>query len=301
MPDWATFAGVAAVVTVLVLLLARASESLVSGGTDADSHPGTDAADTLSPSDSAPESDWAGTGFEPAVVTTESASSTTDTASNGVPAESPSDRSVPPNRLRDPPISDLPTSALLLNVAVTQAFFACFLLGGIWYAQVPLSALGIEVPTREALALGGGLGVVLFVLNQVAARAGRQFGLGGGEELRNALAPDSFVGWVLLLGIVLPVVAGFEELLFRGALVGGLQVGFGYSPWLLALVSSAAFALGHGAQGRIGIVVTGVLGFVFAAAFVVTDSLAVVVVAHYLVNALEFVVYEGVGASSVGE
>jgi membrane protease YdiL (CAAX protease family) len=56
-----------------------------------------------------------------------------------------------------------------------------------------------------------------------------------------------------------------------------------------------AFALGHGAQGPAGVAATGVLGFVLAAAFVLTGSLLVVVVAHYLVNALEFVVHEAPG------
>jgi membrane protease YdiL (CAAX protease family) len=96
----------------------------------------------------------------------------------------------------------------------------------------------------------------------------------------------------VLLVVVLPLVAGFEELLFRAALVGGLAAGFGVSPWPLAVLSSAAFALGHGAQGRVGMVVTGVLGFALAALFVVTESLPAVVVAHYLVNALEFAVNE---------
>jgi membrane protease YdiL (CAAX protease family) len=90
----------------------------------------------------------------------------------------------------------------------------------------------------------------------------------------------------------LPLIAGFEEFLFRGVLVGALSTGFGLSPWALAVASSAAFALGHGAQGPAGVVVTGTLGFVLAAAFVLTGSLLVVVVAHYLVNALEFLVHE---------
>ena len=107
------------------------------------------------------------------------------------------------------------------------------------------------------------------------------------------LAPDSLAGWALLLGVVLPLIAGFEELLFRGALVGVLSAGFGWSPWLLAVVSSVAFALGHGAQGSVGVAVTGLLGFVLAAGYIITGSLLVVVVAHYLVNAVEFVAYEG--------
>ena len=38
---------------------------------------------------------------------------------------------------------------------------------------------------------------------------------------------------------------------------------------------------------------TGLLGFALAGAFVLTDSLLVVVVAHYAVNAVEFVAVEG--------
>jgi membrane protease YdiL (CAAX protease family) len=94
---------------------------------------------------------------------------------------------------------------------------------------------------------------------------------------------------------VLPVIAGFEEVLFRGALVGVVSSGYGVSAWVMAVVASGAFALGHGAQGRLGVLVTGALGFVLAAAFVLTGSLVVVIVAHYLVNALEFVVHEGLG------
>ena len=113
------------------------------------------------------------------------------------------------------------------------------------------------------------------------------------ERLRELLAPETLRGWVLLLVVVLPAIAGFEELLFRAALVGGFAAGFGVSPWLLAVPSSVAFAAGHGAQGRLGVLVTGLLGFALAAAFVLTDSLLVVVVAHYAVNAVEFVAVEG--------
>ena len=75
--------------------------------------------------------------------------------------------------------------------------------------------------------------------------------------------------------------------------------GYGVSPWLLAVVASAAFALGHGAQGRVGVVVTGALGFVLAAGYVVSGSLLLVVVAHYVINALEFLVHEGLGIDDV--
>jgi membrane protease YdiL (CAAX protease family) len=103
-----------------------------------------------------------------------------------------------------------------------------------------------------------------------------------------------------LLGVVLPVIAGFEELLFRATLVGAIPAGFGVSPWVMVGFSSVAFGVGHGAQGPAGIAVTGTLGAVLGVAFVLTGSFVVVVVAHYLVNALEFVVHEGLGLDPAG-
>ncbi len=47
----------------------------------------------------------------------------------------------------------------------------------------------------------------------------------------------------------------------------------------MAIVASVAFALGHGAQGRMGIVVTGTLGLALAGLFIATNSLLAVVVA----------------------
>ena len=82
--------------------------------------------------------------------------------------------------------------------------------------------------------------------------------------------------------------------------MGAFAVGCGVSPWLLAVLSSVAFALGHGAQGPVGVAVTGLLGFVLAAAFVLTGSLLVVVLAHYLVNAIEFLRHETSGNPLAG-
>jgi membrane protease YdiL (CAAX protease family) len=44
--------------------------------------------------------------------------------------------------------------------------------------------------------------------------------------------------------------------------------------------------------------VTGLLGFALAVTFVLTGSLLAVIVAHYLVNALEFIVHEGLDVGS---
>lgn len=188
---------------------------------------------------------------------------------------------------------------LFANVALTQGLFGVILVGTIWATDVPASALGIEATPGStglpAIAIGVGLGVVLYVANVLAAANLERFGVEFDELLRELLAPDSIREWVVLLLLVLPIVALFEELLFRAVLIGAFATGFGLSPWVLAVLSSAAFGLGHGLQGPAGVVVTGVLGFVLAGAFVVTESLVVVIVAHYLINALEFVVNEGLG------
>lgn len=184
---------------------------------------------------------------------------------------------------------------LLINVTLTHGLLALLLLAAAWYVAVPARAFGIEPGTLDLaeLALGAVLGVGLFIAADAGAHVADRVGFERDETVRSMLAPASPAGWALLLLLALPTVAIFEELLFRAALVGVASVGLGVSPWPLALLSSVAFAFAHGAQGTTGIVVTGALGVVLAVAFVLTGSLLVVVVAHYVVNALEFAVHEG--------
>lgn len=235
MPDWATFVGLTGVVTVLLLALARLSQSMVE---EHRASPEPEATIEMSP------------------------------------------------------------GLLLANVALSQGLFAAVLLAAAWYTEIPPGALGIgtgDVGGLAAVGIGVGLGTALYLASQAGAAVAERLGFGHDERLRGMLAPDSAGGWAVLLGLVLPIIAVFEEFLFRAALIGAVAAGYGVSPWVLAVVSSVLFAIGHAAQGRAGIVVTGLLGFVLAAAFVVTGSLLVVVVAHYVVNALEFVVHEGFG------
>ena len=194
---------------------------------------------------------------------------------------------------------DLSTGMLLANVALTQGLVGLAIATGLWWFEIPGSAIGITtdpwVVGVPALGLGVGFGLALWVGNEVAAGLADAVGAAYDEAVRSMLAPDTTGGWAILLGLVLPTVAVVEELLFRAALIGVPAAALDVSPWLLVVLSSVAFALGHGAQGRVGIVVTGVLGVVLAAGYVLSGSLLVVIVAHYLVNALEFVVHEGLG------
>lgn len=191
------------------------------------------------------------------------------------------------------------TTALLANVALSHSLLAALLLGSIWLANVPVWALGVGVdrPDINAVAVGIAIGVAIALINTLL---GGVLGTDPSARLRALLTPDSSSGWLLLLGVVLPIIAGFEELLFRAILIGAFSVGSGLPPWLLVVGSTIAFAAGHGAQGRLGIAVTGVLGLLLGAVFVLTESLVVVIVAHYLVNAIEFVVVEGLGYEPFG-
>jgi membrane protease YdiL (CAAX protease family) len=252
---WAVFAGLTALVLILLLTLARVSQVA---------------------SDESPTSD----GADPSRETQPDALEHRESAHHT-------------DREASEPAS-LSTGLLLANVALSQGLFLVVLLGGAWYARIPLAALG-ATPANwlSELAVGGALGVGLYLVNEVGSRAAGAIGIETPDQLRESLAPDSTGGWVVLLAVVLPTIAVFEEFLFRAALVGALSTGFSLSPWLLAFLSSVAFALGHGAQGALGMAVTGGLGLVLAGAFILTGSLFVVVVAHYLINALEFAVNEG--------
>ena len=260
MPDWTTFTAFAAVTTVLVLLLARASQSML--------------------------------------VRTESPESQNDGDDIGQPGNdgrSAASRDVSAN-------AELTTTALLANVAVSQGAFLLLIGLGAWLFGIPAWTFGVSEATIgvDFVGMGAVAGVVLYLGNEAAAAIGKRHGFTGSEELRRLLAPDTVVGWFALLFVVLPLIAVFEEVLFRGALIGVVAAGFDVSPWLLAVVSSIAFGFGHGAQGKLGIVVTGVLGFLLAALFIASGSLLLVIVAHYVINVLEFLVHEALGWEPFG-
>ncbi|MFB6105456.1 MAG: CPBP family intramembrane glutamic endopeptidase [Halobacteriaceae archaeon] len=215
----------------------------------------------------------------------------------GVPTDAEalgSGHAASPRAVEGPADPDVSTGALLVNVALSQGVFGAVLLVGAWVTRVPPAALGagpgwLGLP---ALAAGVAGGLALYLGDESLAWVADRLGAPYSEAIRDLLAPDSATEWAVLLLGVLPVIAGFEELLFRGALVGAVAAGVGVSPWVLAGASSALFGFAHGAQGPAGMVVTGLLGFALAALFVLTGSLAAAVLAHYLVDALEFLANE---------
>ena len=279
-PNWNAFAGVTLVVLVVLIALARASQAMFVGDEKQD-----ELRREEGPSDGVetPSNDPIKNGgherAEP--VSDETISSATS--------------AVPDERIRpvEPatPAEEFTPGTLLVNVALSQGLFGVILVVAAFLTAIPADVLGVGSVTTTQFGVGALLGVVLYVANELGQRVADGVGIEYEDGLREMLTPDSLRGWAVLLALVLPIIAGFEELLFRSSLVGVFAAGFGISPWFLVVASSVAFAVGHGAQGPAGVLVTGTLGVVLASAFVLTGSVVVVVVAHYLVNTLEFVVH----------
>ena len=283
MAQWAPFVVSAALLTVVLLVLARRSQRVVKQAATGSDQSTPDASHRLS---------------EPTPAHYTETGSERRRASKALREPTPVHPAATESQERDDPFSDIELSPrlMLVNVLFTQSLVAALVLAAVWYFAVPASALGITGnPANSglpAVALGVAFGLALWVGNELAGALAAATGSSYDESVRQLLAPDAPGGWAVLFGIVLPVIAVAEELLFRAALVGVPTAVYDISPWLLVALSSVAFALGHGAQGRMGIAVTGALGLVLGAGYVLTGSLVVVVVAHYVVNAMEFYLHE---------
>lgn len=144
---------------------------------------------------------------------------------------------------------------------------------------------------------GGAVGVRPWLGSEVTSRIANTAGVAYDDRLREQLAPASPLGRSLLLGVVPPVVAVAEGLLLRAALIDAPVAGYDVSPWLLGGPAPVLFALGHAAQGRAGVIVTGLFGVALAAVYLVAGRLLVAIVARYVVNTLALVVYERPGQS----
>jgi membrane protease YdiL (CAAX protease family) len=193
------------------------------------------------------------------------------------------------------------------NVVVSQGIVALFLMGGAWVAGIPWAAFGVPdlgamivEGVAQPLLTGIGLGLLIAVGNVLLERVVDAPALRDAETVRQALAPESIAGWASLLLVVIPVIGVSEEVLFRGALVGAVAVGFEVSPWVLVALSSLAFGAAHTAQGPIGVIVTTVFGAILGGAFVLTGNLLVVIVAHAVVDTVEFLAHEGPFSASAG-
>ena len=92
--------------------------------------------------------------------------------------------------------------------------------------------------------------------------------------------PEKAVWLLLSIGAALS-----EELTFRGFVITRLKT-LSNSYWLAAILSSAAFSLGHLYQGLTGVILTFVYGLLFTGLFIARGSVFPCIVAHFLQDAL---------------
>ena len=75
-----------------------------------------------------------------------------------------------------------------------------------------------------------------------------------------------------------------EEVVFRGWLLDALHGPVGLEGGTLVLAAASLFGIAHYYQGISGVLVTGVLGFVFCGLYIATGSLLVPIIIHALID-----------------
>ena len=141
--------------------------------------------------------------------------------------------------------------------------------------RAPLRDLGLARPRSilRTIAFGVAAGIVLVMFSKLLltpfaeALIGIPRDLSAFDFLRGNLA-----AYVSLMPKIWIGAAIGEEIVFRGFLIGRLEAAFGgasrTTTGAAVLLSSAVFAAGHAYQGPTGILITGVLGLIFAIVYV---------------------------------
>jgi membrane protease YdiL (CAAX protease family) len=145
-----------------------------------------------------------------------------------------------------------------------------------------LEAMGLApVFGAQALRTTGLLAVAIMALGLAFWLGGELLGLEESDLMEELIPRNSREKGLFVL---LSLAAGVgEEVVYRGWLIAVLAPVFD-GPWVAALVSSMAFSLLHAYQGPIGILRSGLMGFLFAAAFIVYGSLWPLIVVHVAVD-----------------
>lgn len=199
----------------------------------------------------------------------------------------------------------VPPQNLLLtipdNVLRLGLILLCLALGT-WLGPGP-AALGWETGHfLRDLALGTAAAAVLApVLSWAGAAAERRWGADiYDKRLLRAIVPANRREWLAVVLVLLPA-AALEELLFRSLPLGSLPwlaspwmlaspdtaASMMASPWVIAWPLSLLFGLMHASQGPWGIVGTALMGLVLSALFLLSGSIWVPIVTHWLLNATE--------------
>jgi membrane protease YdiL (CAAX protease family) len=141
--------------------------------------------------------------------------------------------------------------------------------------RAPLRDLGLARPRSilRTIAFGVAAGIVLVMFSKLLltpfaeALTGIPRDLSAFDFLR-----DNLTAYVSVMPKIWIGAAIGEEIVFRGFLIGRLEAAFGgasrTTTGAAVLLSSAVFSAGHAYQGPTGILITGVLGLIFAIVYV---------------------------------
>jgi hypothetical protein len=171
------------------------------------------------------------------------------------------------------------------NVFRVSLIALCLALG--WVSGLPPARLGWVAPTPATdILIGLGLGLIIqSILHPLTHLAVTRLGkdIYRPVVMLNIL-PQNRREW-LLVSLALAPAALVEELLFRSLLLSGFSV---FAPAIfLAILGSMLFGVMHAPQGWLGVVATGVVGFILSLVFLWRWTLLSAFVMHYTINVLQ--------------
>lgn len=138
------------------------------------------------------------------------------------------------------------------------------------------------VPTAAmfglAVALLIGLIVPVIIVRRNPGSADKQL-----EPIRFLLPTTTAQRWVFVLVCLTAGIA--EEWIYRGFVLHFLVATLpAVNGWLIVIAAAAMFGIAHAYQGKVGTVLTGVLGFVFSLFYIGTGSLLLSMILHALLD-----------------
>ena len=178
---------------------------------------------------------------------------------------------------------------LSLPESIARLVLVGFCLFLAWLSGLTLTQLGlvVEHPCRT---IGWGLAIGLIVqltTNLITIQTIKIFGrdIYSPWLIQNILPRRSSEWPLVALAFIPPVL--MEELLFRTLLIGVFRDILTLP--ILILVTSIVFGLMHQPQGKLGMIIAGVINVVFCILFVWSGQLLLTFVAHYTINCLQIV------------
>lgn len=180
---------------------------------------------------------------------------------------------------------------LLLSLPETLARLMlvgiCFFLA--WLSGLPPEQLGLVVDdVWRIVGWGVAAGIVVQLgINLLTVPMIKMFGrdIYSPWLIRNILPRRSGEWPLVFLAFIPPVL--MEELLFRTLLIGVFR-DIVWMP-LLIVITSVVFGLMHQPQGKLGMLIAGLINVIFCILFVWSGQLLLTFVVHYTINCLQVV------------